>query len=238
MKKTYSEFFRLLDTLPPLIFSLMVLSVVCMNILANKCIYTPFPWLVFDCGFLFSWLAFLTMDVLTHCYGPRAASVGSITAMLINLLVAVMFWVASNISGVWGESFVEGSELIINTALDNTIGGTWFVLLGSSIAFTVSALFNNFCNWSIGNLLKSESFGSFALRSYISTFLAQFVDNMTFALIVSHTFFGWTLTQCVACAIFGALVELVSEVIFSPLGYRISRSILDRRDELTDFLEA
>ena len=33
MKKV-SEFFRLIDTLPPLVFSLMVLSVVAMNLLA------------------------------------------------------------------------------------------------------------------------------------------------------------------------------------------------------------
>ncbi|MDO4529019.1 MAG: VUT family protein, partial [Lachnospiraceae bacterium] len=66
-------------------------------------------------------------------------------------------------------------------------------------------------------------FGIFAVRSYVSTFIGQFVDNMVFALIVSHNFFGWTMTQCVVCALTGAVIELICEVIFSPIGYRISK---------------
>ena len=44
------------------------------------------------------------------------------------------------VSAAPAQSFVEGSETVINTALDYTFGGTWYVLLGSSIAFLVSAL--------------------------------------------------------------------------------------------------
>ena len=229
--KRVAEFFRKIDTLPPLVFCLMVLSVVAMNLLANKSIDTGFSWLALDCGILFSWLCFLTMDIMTHCYGPEAATAGSFAAMLINLLMAGMFFIASRIGGVWGESFVTGSEQIINTALDNTFGGTWFVLLGSSIAFAVSAVCNNFLNWAIGQKRTDNSFGTFALRSYVSTFIAQFVDNITFALIVSQNFFGWTLTQCITCAITGAVMELLFEVFFSPVGYRISRRILDSRGQ-------
>lgn len=230
MKKKLSEALRLLDTVPPLLLTLMTLSVVGMNLLANKSIDTGIPWLALDCGLLLSWLAFLTMDVMTHCYGPRAATVGSLTAMLLNLFMAAIFFAASKVPGVWGESFVEGSETIINTALDHTVGGTWFILLGSSIAFAVSAVANNFLNWAIGERLgDNKGFGTFALRSYISTFTAQFVDNITFALLVSRVFFGWTLVQCVTCALTGAMLELLFEVFFSPVGYRIARKIMDRR---------
>ena len=38
--KRVAEFFRKIDTLPPLVFCLMVLSVVAMNLLANKSIDT------------------------------------------------------------------------------------------------------------------------------------------------------------------------------------------------------
>ena len=229
MKKV-SEFFRLIDTLPPLVFSLMVLSVVAKNLLANKSIDTGLTWLALDCGILFSWLCFLAMDIMTHCYGPKAATAGSLAAMGINLLMCSGFFVASRIGGVWGESFVTGSEQIINTALDNTFGGTWFVLLGSSVAFAVSAVCNNFLNWAIGQKRTDNSFGTFALRSYVSTFIGQFVDNITFALLVSRTFFGWTMLQCVTCAITGAVLELVFEVFFSPMGYRISRGIMADRE--------
>ncbi|MDO5118612.1 MAG: VUT family protein [Coriobacteriales bacterium] len=229
MKKLFSEFFRLLDSLPSLVLSLLVLSVVAMNLLANKSINTGLSWLALDCGILFSWLTFLTMDIMTHCYGPRAATAGSLFAMVLNLFMAAMFFLAKMIPGVWGESFVVGSEAVINTALDNTFGGTWFILLGSSIAFAVSAVLNNYLNWGIGEQVNGNGFGIFALRSYVSTFLAQFTDNITFALIVSRTFFGWTLLQCFTCALTGAIMELLFEVFFSPVGYRISRAILDER---------
>jgi len=226
MKKALSELNRLLTEVHPLVLTLAVLATVGMNLLANKSIDTGLSWLALDCGILFSWLAFLSMDVATHCYGPRAATAMSLVALALNLVMVAVFFVASRVPGVWGESFVEGSEQVINGALDNTFGGTWFIILGSSIAYAVSAVLNNFLNWAIGERLgDNQGFGSFALRSYVSTFLAQFVDNITFALLVSRTFFGWTLLQCVTCAITGALLELVFEVFFSPVGYRISRSL-------------
>lgn len=231
MKNKFVESLRLLDSVPPVLLTLMTLSVVGMNLLANKSVDTGIPWLALDCGFILSWLAFLTMDVMTHCYGPKAATVGSLTAMCLNLFMAAIFFVGSKIPGVWGESFVDGSEAVINVALDHTFGGTWFVLLGSSIAFAVSAVANNFLNWTIGERLNSKGFGAFATRSYISTFIAQFIDNMTFALLVSRVFFGWTLVQCITCSITGGLIELLSEVLFSPMGYRISRQIMARRGE-------
>jgi uncharacterized PurR-regulated membrane protein YhhQ (DUF165 family) len=201
-----------------------------MNLLANKSIDTGLSWLALDCGILFSWLAFLSMDVATHCYGPRAATAVSLTALLLNLVMVAVFFVASIVPGVWGESFVEGSEQVINGALDNTFGGTWFIILGSSIAYAVSAVLNNFLNWAIGERLGDDrGFGTFAVRSYVSTFMAQFADNITFALLVSRTFFGWTMLQCVTCALTGAVLELLFEVFFSPMGYRISLAIKEQQ---------
>ena len=226
MKNAYSSYRSMLRSAPPLVVTLLVLSVVGMNLLANKSIDTGLDWLALDCGILFSWLTFLSMDILTHTCGPKAATAVSITALALNLMMALIFFIASRIPGVWGESFVEGSEEVLNTALNNTFGGTWFIILGSSIAFAVSAVVNNFLNWGIGaRLAGKDGFGTFALRSYVSTFVAQFADNITFALLVSRTFFGWTLVQCITCAITGALLELVFEVFFSPAGYRIARTI-------------
>ena len=232
MKKSISDFRSLLRSVPPILVSLLILSVVGMNLLANKSIDTGLSWLALDCGILFSWLTFLSMDVLTHCYGPRAATALSFVALALNLLMAGIFFLAKCIPGVWSESFVEGSEEILNTALDNTFGGTWFIILGSSVAFLTSAVLNNFLNYGIGRLLKRDrGFGGFALRSYVSTFLAQFADNLIFALLVSKLFFGWTLLQCFTCALTGAVAELLFEVFFSPLGYRMSRRILQEQKE-------
>ena len=235
MKKTIAEFREMLRTVPPLLLTLTVLSVVGMNLLANKSIHTGLDWLALDCGIIFSWLAFLTMDVLTHCYGPRAATLFSVLALALNLFMAGVFFVASRIPGVWGESFVEGSEGVINAALDGTFSGTWFIILGSSVAFLTSAFVNNFLNYGVGMLLKSrEGFGRFALRSYVSTFVGQFVDNLVFALLVSRIFFGWTTLQCLTCALTGAVCELLFEVVFSPVGYRIAKRITERQTPIPE----
>ena len=230
MQKRFETVRHYLSEIPPLILALLTLSIVGMNLLANKSINTGVDWLALDCGILLSWLTFLCLDISTHCFGPRAATVFSWTAVALNLFMAGVFFIASRVPGVWGESFVPGSEGIINTALDNTVAGTWFVILGSSIAFIVSSLANNFLNYGIGKLAgNNDGFGVFALRSYVSTFIAQFVDNLVFALIVSQNFFGWTLLQCFTCALTGAVLELIFEVFFSPFGYRISRRILAKR---------
>ncbi|UKI21809.1 MAG: VUT family protein [Christensenella sp.] len=131
----------------------------------------------------------------------------------------------SVIPGTWGESYVEGSQGVINSALDNTFGGTWYVLLGSTVAFVASAFVNNFINWSIGKALKDkkDNFFAFALRTYVSTAVGQFVDNLIFAFIVSLNFFGWSPLQCVTCALTGMVAELLFEVVFSHLGYLICK---------------
>lgn len=230
MGKIISDFRSLLRQTPPLVVSLLFLSVVGMNLLANKSIDTGVEWLALDCGILFSWLCFLSMDILTQSCGPKAATALSGLALLMNLLMALVFFIASRIPGVWGESFVDGGERMINTALDNTFAGAWFILLGSSVAFLASAALNNFLNHGIGRRLgRDRGFGGFALRAYVSTFVAQFADNLIFALIVSRNFFGWTLLQCFTCALTGAALELLFEVFFSPLGYHLSRGLFAAR---------
>lgn len=126
---------------------------------------------------------------------------------------------------MWGEAYSEGSEALLNGALDGTFGGTWYVLFGSTTAFFCSAVVNNFFNFGIGKLFKKapDGFLAYACRTYISTAVGQFTDNVIFALIVSHFFFGWSLLQCVTCALTGMLIELLCEVLFSYFGFRICR---------------
>lgn len=211
--------------IPVGIVVLFLMSVFAMNLLANKSISLPVDWLALDCGIAVSWFAFLTMDVVTKHFGPKAATQLSVFAMAVNLLFCLLLFVGSLIPGVWGASFVEGSEGAINTALDQTFGGTWYVLLGSSVAFVVSAAVNNFANRAIGRLFRRNPDGraAYICRSYLSTALGQFVDNIVFALIVSHVFFGWSLLQCLTCALTGMLVELLCEIIFSEAGFALTK---------------
>lgn len=248
LKTELHEFELLLRSVPPAITVLFVMSVFAMNLLANKSVALPFDWLALDCGIIVSWLSFLIMDMIVRHFGPKAATELSVFAILLNLFWCMIFYIASMIPGSWGESYVAGSEALLNSALDNTFGGTWYVLAGSTAAFLLSSVVNNFVNWGIGKRLGDcnlvdrgvsdhnsvdrgvsergsgrRGFGSYALRSYLSTAIAQFVDNLTFALLVSHIFFGWSLLQCVTCSLTGMVVELLCEVGFSFFGYRICR---------------
>lgn len=223
LKELFSAFVILERSLPSAVTALFVVSVVAMNLLANKSIDTHTTWLALDCGIIFSWVIFLLMDTVTKRFGPKAANLLAVAALAANLFIALMLFIASVIPGVWSESFEEGAEDVINRALDNTFKGTWFVLLGSSVAFIVSAFINNFLNWLIGAKLKKKTgFAVYAIRAYLSTVTAQFADNLIFALIVAKFFFGWSIPQCLTCAATGAVAELLFEVVLSPVGYRIS----------------
>lgn len=213
----------LFRSIPSLLLSLFIASVIAMNLLANKSISLPVSWLALDCGIAVSWISFFSMDVITKHFGPKAATEASFAAAAVNLLFCLFFFVSSKIPGVWGESYVEGCEAVLNGALDNTFGGTWYVLLGSTTAFTVSAVVNNFINYAVGRLFKNnpDGFVAYACRTYVSTAVGQFADNIVFALIVSHVFFGWSILQCVTCAAAGMAAELLCEAVFSPLGYRL-----------------
>ena len=211
----------LFRNIPSVITALFTISVVVMNILANKTIYQN-EWLAIDGGILVSWLSFLCMDIVTKAFGPKAATKLSIFAILTNLLVCLLFAVVSAIPTE--EDF---------SAFNTVIGGTWFILLSSTVAFIASAVINNFMNWGIGRAFRKNPDGKLAYvtRSYISTFIAQFCDNFIFAALTFMVFapiywngFHWTPIQCVTCSLVGAVLELLMEVVFSPFGYLVLKN--------------
>lgn len=223
IQKEIVEFNILLNAVPSILLTLFVVAVFSMNLMANKSINLPFTWMALDCGIVVSWFVFLALDIFTKHFGPKAATQLSVLATVINLVLCLIFYVVSIIPGTWGEAYVPGNEAVIGAALDNTFGGTWYIILGSAIAFTISAMVNNFLNYFVGKAFKSNPDGltAYLSRAYVSTAFAQFTDNFIFAFLVSRTFFGWTLTQCVVCSLLGMLAELVCEMLFSFEGYRI-----------------
>ena len=225
IKNYFYEFRLLLRSVPAVVTSVFVVAVVAMNLLANKSINIGVTWLALDTGIIVSWVAFLCMDVLTKHFGPRAATQISLFAIGVNLVLCLLFFAASKISGTWGAFYDFGEQPVINEALDATIGSTWYVVLGSTVAFVASAVVNNFLNFAIGKLFKRnpDGFAAYACRTYVSTAIAQLIDNLIFALIVSYVFFGWTILQCFTCAATGMLVELIVEAAFSPLGFAVCR---------------
>lgn len=225
VKREIREIKILLRSIPSPLVTFFGISVVLMNLLANKSIDLHFPWLALDCGITVSWVSFLCMDIITKHFGPKAATQMSIMAVVLNLIVCTALFIVGALPGTWGEAYNAADSAVVNNALNKTFSGTWYVLLGSTAAFIISAVVNNFTNSAVGKLLhKKEGFVSYAVRTYISTAIGQFVDNFLFALIVSQTFFGWTFIQCVTCALTGMAAEFVCEAVFSPIGYEVCKN--------------
>ena len=209
----------LMRSIPTTVVTLFVVSVICMNLLANKTLL-QLDYIALDGGILISWLSFMCMDMITKHFGPGASNRISLLAVGINLLTCLIFFVASAIP----------SNANDYSGFDSIFGGTWFILLGSTVAFLSSALINNMLNAAIGRSFKKNPDGklAYAMRTYVSTFIGQFFDNFIFSLIVFVGFapvfwngFCWTPIQCATCALTGAVAELIMEMFFSPIGYRI-----------------
>lgn len=226
IKKEWNEYLVLMRNVPALVLVFFVAAIMAANLLANKSIDTGLSWLALDCGILVSWASFMAMDVMIKRFGPKASTEISLTATAVSLVLCFIFFVGSQITGTWGESYVDNGADIINNALNNTFGGVWYVVLGSTLASISGSLVNIFTNWGIGKLRShdKDSFKTFALRSYVSTAIGQFVDNFVFAMVVSLNFFGWSFVQCLTCSATGAVVELLCEIFFSPIGFKIVKS--------------
>lgn len=223
LKKELKETGILLRSVPGWVMTLFVLSIVCMNLFANKSIAFSTEWLALDCGIIFSWFSFLSMDLIVKHFGAKASIKMTIISTVISLCISILFFIASSIPGYWGESFNYSDAVTVNSALDSTVRGNWYIVFGSTVAFIVAAITNSLTNEVIGKLFKKDSYKAFAVRSYLSTFFGQFVDNFIFSLIVSQVLFGWSFVQCVVCAATGALCELIFEVIFSPIGWKVCK---------------
>ena len=221
LKREIEETAVLLRCIPATVVTLFVVSVICMNLLANKTLL-QLEYIALDGGILISWLSFMCMDIITKHFGPKASNKISVLACGINVLTCLIFFMASSIP----------SNAADYTAFNSIFGGTWFILLGSTVAFLSSSVLNNMINFAISRAFRRKPHGkmAYAVSVYVSTFIGQFFDNFLFSVIVFVGFapiywdgFHWTVTQCAACALTGAVAELVMEIIFSPIGYRITK---------------
>ena len=206
----------LLRSIPGAVTVLFIIAVITMNFLARITLLS-LPWLALNAGILVSWLSFLLMDMVAKHFGARAANLLSIVAIAANLLCTLACVV---IGRIW--NYPE---------LDTVVRGQWSILLASTIAYVISALTNNYTNVYIGSKFRKDPDGAaaYATRSFISTFLSQIVDNFLFVFLAFVVFplipgalpVRWSILQCIGCSVACAVLELISEVIFSPFGYMV-----------------
>ena len=219
LRREFAVFSALLRSIPGALTVLFVLAVVAMNYLARFTVLS-LPWLAVTAGIFVSWLAFLLLDIVVKHFGARAGNLLSLLAIATNLLCTLLCAV---IGRIWSYP-----------ALDSLVGGQWSILLASTIAYVVSALTNNYTNVGIGRRFrrKPDGVAAYAARSFVSTFLSQVVDNFLFVFLAFVIFpllpgalqVYWTLPQCLGAAVAGALLELATEMLFSPIGFYVLRS--------------
>ena len=213
----------MIRSIPTAVTLLFILAVITMNFLARITLVS-LPWLALNAGILVSWLSFLLMDIVARHYGARAANLLSLIAVAANLLCSLVCVI---ISRIWNYP-----------GLDMVVGGQWSILLASTIAYVISALTNNYTNVAIGSRFRKNPDGvaAYAARSFISTFLSQIVDNFLFVFLAFVLFpylpgalqVRWTIPQCVGASVACAVLELISEMIFSPIGYAVGKRWKER----------
>lgn len=225
MKKLMIQLKDALRAIPGPVTAIFVLSVVSMNLLANKSIFN-LPWLASTAGIFVSWISFLCMDAVCKRFGAKTATMLNTFAMAISLIAAVLYMLIVKIPGIWAASYSAEDEFVanaINNGLDSTFSSAWYIVIGSAVAMFLGGLVNSIVNKFIGNKVdKNDKYSGFAIRSFLSTAAGQFVDNLAFALFVSYVFFGWTFKQVIVCSFMMMLLELLFEIVFSPIGYKLS----------------
>ena len=223
LKREFAMTTALFRSVPSAVTVTFIIAVIAMNFLARITLLS-LPWLALNAGIFVSWLSFLFLDVVTKHFGAHGANILSLTAIAVNLLCCL---VCSVISRVFSYP-----------SLDMIVGGQWSILIASTIAYIVSALTNNYTNIAIGRLFirSPDSKAAFAARSYISTVFSQILDNFIFVFLAFVVFpnipgalsVRWTVAQCVGCSLTCAVLELVSEIVFSPLGYMMAKRWKER----------
>ena len=225
------EWLKTLRSIPSLALALITVATVLMNILANKSIIN-LPWLIQDAGILMSWVGFLVGDLLVKAFGSKNAIRVNLTCLGISLFISGLLAIVAVVPGEWSPVFdptINPGDLgsNINAAVNSVMGNVWYVILGSAVASAVGLVVNGLTQ---GLLIKKietkhgDRYWGFFVASAASTMIGQIIDNMVFALLVSVKFFGWTWTQVMVCSLTGAIFELIIELVFSPLTYKISKN--------------
>lgn len=219
--------------LPAIPFTMVVLSFILMNLLATVPLFNE-PWIAGDCGIIVSWLAFLFGDMLVKRYGAKGSIKINITALLIALMVMGLLASGSAIEkGLFGANYSLGL-FSWEFSLTNGMVTLW-TLGASATAFIVSIVFNSLIsNKILVAFKKRTSFKAYATAAYVSTFVGQFIDNIVFAFLftfiasrIPEMQTAWslqpvTVLAVIVCGLTGAVLELVLEVIFSPIGFKVA----------------
>ena len=230
------EWVKTLRTVPGMVLALITVAMILMNVLANKAIIElPIPntntfWLIQDAGVVLSWVGFLAGDLLVKNFGAKHAIRVNLTALFISLFVSALLALVGVIPGTWSPEFnYESAEIAqaVGQSIDEVMGNVWYVILGSAAASACGLVVNNLTQDLILRKIERKHgnhYWGYLVAAASSSFFGQILDNFVFAALVSVHFFGWSWTTALMCSLDGAILEIVIEMIFTPLTYAISKN--------------
>lgn len=222
--KEWNETRVLFRSIPGIVFTLFILSTVLMNLLASVAIVET-SWLALDAGFLVSFVGFLLSDMIVKRFGPKAAIKTTILALLVNLVVCSIFGLVAVVANSVGAYFALA---------DYATGVQWWIVGASAAAFLFSGVIDSILHAIIKGLFKKNpnGFVAHAASAWGSTFFGQLLDNLVFAFLFTFpaSIIGlWGMNAMTVGALFGmalagALFELLCQIIFTPIGFRVAES--------------
>ncbi len=155
-------------------------------------------------------IGYIISDVLTEVYGFRVARGVIWLGFACNLLMVILFMIASAIPA---PSFYGDQE-----AYQTILGTTGWLLLGGFVAYIVG----EFVNAVVMVVLKNKTKGRFLwVRAISSTFFGQGVDSIIFYVIAFGLSGLWPMADVLSAMIFAWLVKTVYEIIALPLTYAV-----------------
>lgn len=199
---------------------------VMQNILAAKSFGNEFIAITTG-GTLISWMVFGCIDVITEVWGKNRAIKTFIGGALLNLFFNIICWIAIAIPGT--SDFIQGSY-------STTLGTGWRIVLASITAF----LTGTYINTLIMHVMKLKSKDSnnsigFMIRSTISTFVGQFVDNFLFYLIAFSPIGipgtienSWIMI--LELATFTTLLETIVQGLVSPIAAKFVKYLKKKKE--------
>lgn len=226
-KNIFKEFINQIKSIPVLIMVIFTVTIVVMNLIATKTIYQN-DFIAIDGGIILMWLVVILSDLVTTAKGPKATICMTIFGIAVNLVASLIFYLVSLIPG--GPNF---------DAFKEVLGGSFFIIISSTISFICSSTLNAFLNHGIHGLFTKNYEGklAFSVCCQVSTLISQILDNFLFNILAYVLFaplflgeFKWSLTQCIFCALLYAAISMFIELVLLPLLYKIYRSLIKKED--------
>ena len=227
----FRDWKMLLRSIPGVVTMLFIMATITMNLAANKIVWSGLningtPFVSITGGIFLSWAVFLVMDIITKTYGIKASIKLTVLGALVNAIAVIFLGLIALFPAKYPY---EGASTVFDTLFGFEALAApqpWQILLSSTIAYIASGIVNAIVNGAFAKLFKKNPNGKMAFycRSYASTIIGQFVDNFVFGGLAFAVFAKfYTFPTLIGIALAGALLELLCEVFFSPVGYRICK---------------